>query len=40
MAEPLAVGQRELEPDRVQAYVRPRGRPFEGRRLPRPFPSP
>jgi hypothetical protein len=40
MAEPLSVGQRELEPDRVRAYVRPRERPFEGRRRPRPFRGP
>jgi hypothetical protein len=40
MTEPLAVGQRELEPDGVQVYIRPRGQPFEERRRVRPFPSP
>ncbi len=40
MAEPLAVGPRELEPDLVQVYVLPRERPVDGRRLPRPLRSP
>jgi hypothetical protein len=40
MTEPLAVGDRELVPDLVQGYVLPRERPFEGRRLSRPFLSP
>ena len=40
MAEPLAVGQRELEPDLVQGYVAPRERPFEGRRRAAALPQP